>query len=66
MATTANADAKAARLMEVLKPHLLQLLRDAPEYGEISLAATIHDGDIGRIRLGAEISRAVAPRGGRS
>ncbi len=65
MAPTASADAKAARLLEILRPHLLQLLRDAPDYGEVSLAATLHDGDIGRIRLGAEVSRRVTPEAGR-
>jgi hypothetical protein len=62
MAPTASADAKASRLLEVLRPYLLQLLRDAPDFGEVSLAATLHDGDIGRVRLGAEVARVVAPR----
>ena len=65
MAPTANADAKATRLLETLKPYLLQLLRDAPDHGEISLKAVLHDGDIGRVCLGAEISRMVAPRANR-
>jgi hypothetical protein len=65
MAHTANADAKTARLLEVIRPYLVQLLRNAPDYGEISLAATLHDGDIGRVRLGAEVSRAVTPRADR-
>jgi hypothetical protein len=62
MAPTANADAKAARLESVLLPYLRQLLRDAPDFGEISIAATLHDGDVGRVRLGAEVSRVVASR----
>ena len=62
MAPTVSTDAKVARLEAVLLPYLRQLLRDAPDYGEISISATIHDGDIGRVRLGAEVSRAVAPR----
>lgn len=65
MASTVQADAKAARLFEILKPYLMQLLRDAPDYGEISLGAAIHDGDIGRVKLAAEVSRVVAPRAGR-
>jgi hypothetical protein len=48
-----------------LEPFILQLLRDAPEHGEISISAVIHDGDIGRVRLGAEVSRMVAPRADR-
>ena len=62
MAPTATADAKVARLESVLLPYLRQLLRDAPDHGEISLAAVFHDGDIGRVRLGAEVARVVAPR----
>lgn len=65
MAPTASADAKAERLLAVLLPYLRQLLRDAPDHGEISLAAVLHDGDIGRVRLGAEVSRIVAPRADR-
>jgi hypothetical protein len=65
MAQTASADARAARLLEILRPYLLQLLRDAPEHGEVSLSAVLHDGDIGRVRLGAEVSRNVAPRAAR-
>lgn len=65
MAQTAPTDAKAARLEAVLLPYLRQLLHDAPDFGEISLAAILHDGDIGRVRLGAEVSRSVTPRGQR-
>ena len=62
MAPTEKPDAKATRLLETLTPYLRQLLRDAPEFGEISISAILHDGDIGRVRLGAEVSRTVAPR----
>jgi len=65
MAPTANADARVQRLESVLLPYLRQLLRDAPDHGEISLAAVLHDGDVGRVRLGAEVSRIVAPRADR-
>jgi hypothetical protein len=65
MAATLDRDAKAEHLLNVLIPYLRQLCRDAPEHGEISLAAVIHDNDIGRVRLGAEVSRVVAPRADR-
>jgi hypothetical protein len=60
-----TTDTKATRLFEVLRPYLMQLLRDAPDHGEISLSVVLHDGDIGRVRLGAEVSRIVAPRADR-
>jgi hypothetical protein len=62
MVPTLERDAKTERLLTVLLPYLRQLLRDAPDHGEISLSAVLHDGDIGRVRLGAEVSRMVAPR----
>jgi hypothetical protein len=65
MTTTLERDAKTERLLNVLLPYLRQLLRDAPDHGEISLSAVLHDGDIGRVRLGAEVSRVVAPRADR-
>ena len=65
MAATLERDTKTERLLNILLPYLRQLLRDAPDHGEISLSAVLHDGDIGRIRLGAEVSRVVAPRADR-
>ena len=62
MASTVSMDAKTARLEAVIRPYLLQLLKDAPDFGEISFSATLHDGDIGRVRIGAEVSRVVTPR----
>ena len=62
MAATEKSDAKAERLLNVLLPYLRQLLHDAPEHGEISITAILHDGDVGRVRLGAEVSRVVASR----
>jgi len=60
-ALTANADA----LMAVLKPELERLCRNAPQFGEITLKASIHDGDIGRMSLGIETARKVAPHSAR-
>lgn len=65
-APTVTTDEKANRLFDILKPYLLELCKDAPGFGEISISATLHDGDIGRVRLGAEVSRAIAPHIDRS
>jgi hypothetical protein len=62
MAPTAIADAKTARLEAVLLPYLRQLLKDAPDFGEVSFTAVLHDGDIARVELGAVVSRKVTPR----
>ena len=62
MPPTASTEGKAERLLETLRPYLLQLLRDAPDYGEISISASLHDGQIGRVRLGAAVSRTIEGR----
>lgn len=56
-ASTVNADA----LFAVLKPELEKLCRNAPQYGDLVLRASMHDGDIGRITLGIETARKIAP-----
>jgi hypothetical protein len=60
-ALTANADA----LMAVLKPELERLCRNAPQFGEISLTASIHDFDVGRVSLGIETARKIVPHAAR-
>jgi len=60
-----NTEGRAARLESVLLPYLRQLLKDAPSYGELSLSCVIHDNEIGRVKMGAEVTRAVAPRADR-
>ncbi len=57
-AHTVNADA----LFAVLKPELEKLCRDAPQYGDLILRASIHDGDVGRITLGIETALKITPR----
>jgi len=57
-AQTVNTDA----LFAVLKPELEKLCHDAPLFGDVILRASIHDGDIGRIILGIESARKIAPR----
>jgi len=60
-AQTLNADA----LFIVLKPELEKLCRSAPLFGDLILRASIHDGDVGRIVLGIETARKIAPRSSR-
>jgi hypothetical protein len=57
-AQTVNPDA----LMAVLKPELEKLCRNAPLFGDLVLRASLHEGDIGRIVLGIETARKIAPR----
>jgi hypothetical protein len=49
-APTVNSDA----LLSALLPELKKLCLNAPQFGEISLTASIHNGDIGRISLGIQ------------
>jgi hypothetical protein len=62
MAPTESPDAKADRLLSILEPHLRRLLRDAPNYGSIRIEGFLRDGDLGRVEVGASISRSIAPR----
>jgi len=49
-------------LVTVLHPELERLCRNAPQYGTITLKADLHDFGIGRIIIGIETSRKIAPR----
>jgi len=49
-------------LLNVLRPELERLCRNAPLFGSISLRAEIHDGDVGRIAVGIEASRKILSR----
>jgi hypothetical protein len=60
-----SPDAKAKRLLGILEPHLLRLLKDAPAFGSVTISAFLRDDDIGRIELGASVSRNIAPRADR-
>lgn len=57
-APTVNTDA----LIAVLRPELEKLCRNAPQYGTITLKAELHDFGIGRIIIGIETGRKIAPR----
>lgn len=59
---TVNADA----LLALLQPELERLCKSAPRFGVISIQATIHDGDVGRVSLGVEIARSITPRNARN
>jgi len=62
MTPTESPDAKASRLLAILEPHLRRLLRDAPEFGSVRIEAFLRDSDIGRVEVGASVSRTIAPR----
>jgi hypothetical protein len=62
MKATVIQEEKIERHLVVLRSYIRQLLRDAPDFGEISISATLHEGNIVRIRLGAEVLRVVVPR----
>lgn len=49
-------------LVKVLLPELERLCRNAPQYGQISLRADLHDFGVGRVILGIETSRRILPR----
>ena len=52
-------------LMAVLIPEVRRLAENVPAFGELVLRANIHDYDVGRISLGIETSRRIAPRSNR-
>jgi hypothetical protein len=57
-AHTVNPDA----LFAILKPELERLCRNAPLFGELTLRARVHDGDVGSVSLGIETTRKIATR----
>jgi excisionase family DNA binding protein len=57
----AQRNERADKLLPIITPYLMQLLADAPEFGEITFSASMHQGSIGRVRVGIEVSRAVLP-----
>jgi len=61
-------DARTDQLVGILLPVVRQLCSQAPDYGEISISATLHDGEIVRINQGVSIGRRINPeehKGGR-
>jgi hypothetical protein len=57
---------RADLLLEKIKPDLLSLLKNAPEYGSCGIDISLHQGDVIRTSIRSEITRNLKPRvGGR-
>ena len=52
-----NATDRAGYLLEQIRPELLKVLRNAPEYGSCGIDVVLHQGEIARIVLRAEVAR---------
>jgi len=50
---------RAAYLFEQIKPELLKLLKNAPEYGACGIDVTIHQGEVIRLAVRAEVTRKI-------
>jgi hypothetical protein len=48
---------RAALLLKSVEPELLRLLKNAPEYGLVGLDLVLHDSEIIRVTVKAEITR---------
>jgi hypothetical protein len=62
-----NRDIKLDRakyLFEQVKPELLKILRNAPEYGSCGIDIVLHQGEIIRLMLRAEVAHKLKPRTG--
>ena len=49
-------------LFEQVKPELLKLLANAPEYGSCGVELTIHQGEVTRLAVRAEVTRKLKPK----
>jgi len=54
---------RAAYLFEQIKPELLKLLTNAPEYGSCGIDVTIHQGEVIRLSVRAEVTRRIKNEG---
>jgi hypothetical protein len=59
-----NKNDRAGYLLDQVKPELLKLLRNAPEYGSCGIEIVLHQGEILRLSVRAEVTRKLEPRGG--
>ena len=62
-----NRDIKTDRtayLFEQVKSELLKVLRNAPEYGSCGIDVVLHQGEITRLVIRAEVARKLPPRTG--
>ena len=55
---------RAEYLFEQVKPELLKVLRNAPEFGSCGIDIVLHQGEITRLLVRAEVARKIQPRGG--
>ena len=55
---------RAEYLFEQIKPKLMKLLKDAPEYGTCGIEVVLHQGEVVRILVKAEVACKVIPRMG--
>ena len=54
---------RAEYLFEQVKPELLKLLVNAPEYGACGIEITIHQGEVIRLTVKAEVTRKLKLKG---
>ena len=54
---------RATYLFEQVKPELLKLLANAPEYGACGIDVTINQGEVIRLAVRAEVTRKLKPKG---
>jgi len=57
---------RVARHFAQVLPYLIQSLNKAPDYGEISISASVHGGEIRRIRIGSDVSLSMETSEGRT
>jgi hypothetical protein len=55
---------RATYLFEQIKPELIKLLRNAPEYGSCGIDVTLHQGEVIRLAVKAEVTRKLRARVG--
>jgi hypothetical protein len=53
---------RAEALFETIKPELLSLLKNAPEFGSCGIDIFLHQGEVIRTSIRAEITRKLTPR----
>ena len=54
---------RATYLFEQVKPELLKLLANAPEYGACGIDVTINQGEVIRLAVRTEVTRKLKPKG---
>jgi hypothetical protein len=62
-----NRDQKEDRalyLFRQVEPELMKLLRNAPEYGLCGIDVVLHQGEVIKLSVRAEVTRKVMPRTG--